>query len=398
MDTFCSLPWRHLATHPDGGVTLCCVSDHTDGISRAKNYNPKTFLNLNDHSIEEIMNSDYFKEVRLQMLNDEIPDSCKRCFDEEKAGVRSKRIEENEKFSFSKKHACGITAADGTIPVNFNFVELRLGNLCNLKCRTCNPNSSTKWTMPYQQMQSELKFVTQYEKKISTTWTEDEKFWQDLYNHSNDLELICVNGGEPTLVEKHWQYLENLIDKNLNEKIVLWYNINMTNVPDKLLSLWKKFKKVQITCSIDDLYERNDYIREGSKWDTIIENLNKLQKEKWLNVSICQTISWMNVFYINDFFRFMKNRNLHVHMNYVYDPKFLSIQSLPYALKDTILERCSELDQWQYNSLESQFRVSDNYNDFKKGIEYIKWLDIANNTKFKDVFYEWNSLLEKYYE
>ena len=94
----------------------------------------------------------------------------------------------------------------------------------------------------------------------------------------------------------------------------------------------------------------------------------------------------------------MKNRNLHVHMNYVYDPKFLSIQSLPYALKDTILERCSELDQWQYNSLESQFRVSDNYNDFKKGIEYIKWLDIANNTKFKDVFYEWNSLLEKYYE
>jgi MoaA/NifB/PqqE/SkfB family radical SAM enzyme len=396
MDTFCSLPWRHLATHPDGGVTLCCVSDHTNGMSRAKNYNPKTFLNLNENSIEEIVNSDYFKEVRLQMLNNEIPESCKRCFDEEKAGVRSKRMEENEKFSFTKNHAHEITADDGTIPVNFNFVELRLGNLCNLKCRTCNPNSSTKWMIPYQRMQSELKFVTQYDKKISTTWTEDEKFWEDLYRHSDDLELIYVNGGEPTLVEKHWKYLENLIDKKLNEKIVLWYNINMTNIPDKLLSLWKKFKKVQITCSIDDLYERNDYIREGSDWNTIIDNLEKLQNEKWLHLSVCQTISWMNVYYINDFIKFMKNRNLHVHMNYVYDPHFLSLQCLPYELKDHVLARCIDLDQWQYNSLESQFRVSDDTAIFKRGLEYTKWLDKCNNKNFKDTFPEWNSVLEQY--
>ena len=36
-DTFCPLPWMHLATHPEGKVTLCCVSDHTNNMSVAKN-------------------------------------------------------------------------------------------------------------------------------------------------------------------------------------------------------------------------------------------------------------------------------------------------------------------------------------------------------------------------
>ena len=67
--TYCPLPWQHLATHPHGGVTLCCISDHTDGLNRARNDNE--FLTLNESSINEHLNSDYYKEVRLQMLNNE---------------------------------------------------------------------------------------------------------------------------------------------------------------------------------------------------------------------------------------------------------------------------------------------------------------------------------------
>ena len=57
MSTFCSLPWIHLATHPDGGTTLCCISDHRNGASRAKNFEPLTYLNINSSSINDMMNS-----------------------------------------------------------------------------------------------------------------------------------------------------------------------------------------------------------------------------------------------------------------------------------------------------------------------------------------------------
>ena len=92
--TFCALPFVHLATHPHGGVTLCCVSDFTNAMNSSKNYDGKLvqYLNLNENSINEVLNSDYFKEVRQQMLLGKKPEACMRCYNEESAGLQSKRI------------------------------------------------------------------------------------------------------------------------------------------------------------------------------------------------------------------------------------------------------------------------------------------------------------------
>ena len=100
--TYCPLPWQHLATHPHGGVTLCCISDHTGGLNRARNKD--NFLSLNDSSIEEHLNSDYYKEVRLQMLNNEKPKACLRCFEEEEKGLKSKRNHETTVFPQKYKY------------------------------------------------------------------------------------------------------------------------------------------------------------------------------------------------------------------------------------------------------------------------------------------------------
>jgi MoaA/NifB/PqqE/SkfB family radical SAM enzyme len=393
MSTYCSLPWIHLATHPDGGATLCCVSDHRNAASRARNFEPLQYLDVNNNTIDSIMNSDYYKQTRLEMLNNQIPHACQRCYQEETNGVRSKRVEENERLGFTEDMARAITQDDGTIPVNFKFVELRLGNLCNLKCRTCNPMSSTNWIQPYQKLQEELKFVTHYDRKINSSWTESDEFWDDLFKHSEDLQLIYVNGGEPTLVEKHWKYLEELIKRGLNKQITLWYNINMTNLPDKLIELWKEFKRVQVTCSIDDLGERNDYIRAGSEWNTVISNLDKIQSYTWIEASICQTVGWMNVYYVNDFIKYMRSRNLHVHLNYVYDPEFLSIKALPGHLKQVILDRCTDLNDWELNSLRSQFAEQTDMTLYQRGAEYNNWLDNNNRTSFANVFPEWSKIL-----
>jgi len=395
MSTYCSLPFIHLATHPHGGATLCCVSDFTNSMNSARNFvdDKPVYLNLNKNSVVEIMNSDYYRQVRNQMLTGEKPQACMRCYREEENGVRSKRIEENEKLGFTEDMARAITQADGTIPVNFKFVELRLGNLCNVKCRTCNPASSTSWAPEYKKLQQELKFVTQYNVKIDASWTESEEFWEDLLEHSKEVELLYINGGEPTLVEKHWHYLQRLIDAGLNKQITLWYNINMTNLPDKLLEIWKQFKAVEVSCSIDDLGERNEYIRTGTKWDTVISNLDKLQSLPWIKTSVCQTVSWMNVYYLPEFHEFMKDRGLRVHMNFVHDPAFLSVKMLPTTLVKKIMAKCSSLEGWKIVMLANMFTNSKRGVALKQGMQFNAALDKSRRTSFGDTFNEWFAII-----
>lgn len=395
MTKFCSLPWIHLATHPHGGVTLCCVSDHTAAKNTARNFSSTdsgkpvtTYLNLNKHSVDEVMNSDYFKSVRLQMLNGEEPQACSRCYREEENGVRSKRVEENEKLGFSEDMARALTSDDGSIGVNLKFIELRLGNLCNVKCRTCNPASSSQWAVEYPKLQQELKFVTHYESSIDSSWIASDKFWDDLLSQSKDVELIYINGGEPTLVEKHWHYLERLIEAGLNTQVTLWYNINMTNLPDALLAIWAKFKKVQVSCSIDDLGDRNEYVRTGTKWNTVMANLDKLQSIPSISTSVCQTIGWMNVLTVPEFHEFMSLRGLHVHMNFVYDPVFLSAAHLPDKVKTEILDKCITLDEYKLNALKSYLGTESNPELMDQGIVYSKWLDNSRRTSYAIHFTE----------
>lgn len=393
--TYCSLPWVHLATHPHGGVTLCCVSDHTNSMNRARNFLSASaeYLDLNKDSVTKVMNSDYFREVRLQMLNNEQPEACKRCYTEEANGVRSKRLEENERLNYTLEEAIQATAVDGSIVPNFKFIELRLGNLCNIKCRTCNPASSTSWASEYKQLQHVMKFATRYDSKIDTRWTETDAFWDDLLNKSGKLELLYINGGEPTLVEKHWTYLERLIKAGLNKQITLWYNINMTHLPDKLIELWKQFKAVEVSASIDDLYDRNEYIRTGTKWADVERNLDKLQSLPWIKTSVCQTVSWLNIGTLNEFHTYMAARKLHVHMNIVHDPKFLSISVLPkHLLIDAI--RTAHLDEWKTNALMSMVNMGAHDDTLlTQGIAYNDYLDSVRNTSFAKVFPNWSKQL-----
>ena len=64
-NVFCVLPFTHLATHTDGGVTTCCES---------KCYAPD--LNLNTDSVDKIRNNSLFEEVRQYMKSGKKHSSC----------------------------------------------------------------------------------------------------------------------------------------------------------------------------------------------------------------------------------------------------------------------------------------------------------------------------------
>ena len=393
MTKICSLPFTHLATHPHGGVTLCCISDHTNAASNARTKG--RILNINSDSIDSVINSDFYKEVRLQMKNGVEPDACKRCYDEERKGIKSKRIEENARYLENSKVVIDGMLDDGTIDVDFRFIELRLGNICNLRCRTCNPASSSKWISEYSKLQKEVKFVTDYSNIERGVWFERDEFWEQLLDRSNSLERIYVNGGEPTMVEKHFVYLEKLIERGLHKQINLWYNINLSQLPPKLIALWKQFKSVNISVSIDDLGKRNSYIRNGSDWGTLYANLLELKKMDWLDLSIVQTISTYSVLYLHEFYQhFYKDLGIHIHLNMFYDPSYLSPWTLPEDIKQKVIEDCSKVMQpWDLNNVQQTLSKPSNPEEVQKFKEYTAWLDSSRKENFAETFPELYSIL-----
>ncbi len=396
MSTYCALPWNHLATHPQGDVGLCCRVDFYNGRGMAfdnRGAGVRYFKNLNSETINTIVNSDSFKDARLKMLKGEKPLPCMGCYKDEDLGLISKRMRENSVFNFKIDDLRSRTGDAGEITPNIEYAELRLGNLCNLKCRTCNPNSSSKWTAEYGLMQNQIDFVTQYDLKANFTWAEKESFWSDFLANAQHLKLLYINGGEPTLISQHWQFLQNLIELNLSQTIEVKYNINMTYLPQNAFEIWSKFKSVAIGASVDDLNERNSYIRHGAKWTEILKNLN-LIREAGFNIAVEQTVSVYNIFYLDEMEEFCKINKIGYGLNFVYDPDYLSVNCLPDQIKKLVLEKLkNKISNQYFIEISAQMSAKEDLSLWNKFKTYNRFIDRSRNENFTALFSEYANIL-----
>jgi organic radical activating enzyme len=405
MNKFCPLPWMHLASHPAGYVTLCCESDHTglrnasyDKTDLSCEDGQPSFYNLKYHKLDEVMNSESFREVRLQILDRKIPTQCSGCFEKEAKGLESKRTREMRNFPhFTEKHARSITTNNGTITFQPEFVELRLGNLCNARCVTCNPLSSSQWRQDYLSLSEKFDFLRDRYQLLDNDrfvtwptgfadsnvfemdWPKSDIFWDDLFAYSTNLRVIYINGGEPTLIKKHWEFLENLVLHNIAQNVELHYSINATNLPDFAHDIWAKFKKVRVSCSVDAVGERNTYIRFPSVWSVVADNVAKLISKRTVEVSVTQTISVFNYDTLDVFYDQLTTSGVHVHYNFVNDPAYYSPNIIPQEYRHFLHARYKEtLPGYLYNQLVTI------YNDTE--------CDIENLKKFKDITIELDKL------
>lgn len=380
MSTFCPLLFQHLATHPHGGVTHCCIADHRDAISssRDNNENGHRYYNLNQDTVHDTMNSESFRKARLEVLDNKKPQACMRCYNEEDKGMQSKRLGEIKNYpNYTQDVAQSVTDADGYIQdVQLDFVELRLGNTCNVACRTCNPASSSKWRNDYDKLQADLPFnITNYNTMQGFRWPERDGFWEDLFKHCNDVKTFYINGGEPTMIKQHFKFLERLVEMGKTD-VKLWYNINMTLMSEEIIELWRKFDKVKISCSIDDLAERNEYIRHPTKWDDVMKNFLRLKEENF-ELDVAQTVSFMNYSTLGKFYDFFHNKHgVWVHHNYVYDPDILSPAVLPKSMREDIHKQISDiLPEWKVQELKNMFSGPDNPIAWDRAKAYTRSLD-----------------------
>jgi len=278
-DTFCVLPWMHLYIGPDSNVLPCCVADQQYPMG-----------NINHQSVDSILKSQPFNQLRTNMLAGKRSKECNRCYVQEDAGITSLRQGHNNKWSQKQL----LIKSDGTIdqfkPV---YVDIRLNNLCNLKCRMCNGYFSSA----IAQEESVL-FGNQSSKELSMVPAQRTATLIEIVKYLPYLEEIYFAGGEPLLTPEHYKILESLIECG-NTDLTIRYNTNFTSLAYKdisVLDLWKKFNQVTVMASIDAIGPVAEYVRHGTKWAQIESNLELLQRQcPHVNFTVTSTVGFLNV-------------------------------------------------------------------------------------------------------
>ena len=379
--TFCILPWIHLATRPNGDMRLCCTAnasgageDHEVGLVKMEDGRPANFAR---NTPLEAFNNDYMKSVRTTMLRGEIPASCKGCFDEEAQGVVSKRIWETATWMNDEgvdiQELISQTEQDGTVPERLQYLDLRLGHTCNIKCVMCSPHDSSKWVGDWQKLipvlqDPDVKKQMRWDKKeFNNKWHERKEFWDELYAQIPNLKQVYFAGGEPLMIREHKTFLEEIVRQGYEQNILLRYNSNGILVDQELIALWSKFKKVKFAISIDSYEERDEYIRFPTKFTDVESTLRLLDDTPDnIHISIATAVQIFNIKTIPDFIKWKVTSNFKkvnvglidgnmmggglVNAHLVHIPTFLNITMLPAEDKQDVHNRFAELKQWLWDN------------------------------------------------
>ena len=344
---FCVLPWVSVEASPIGTVRPCCLAD--DEI--VDNNGNKFELLTAD--FKDIQNSNHMTALRQQFLDGKQPQTCRKCWNEERAGRTSKRMHTLDRM----KHM-NISSEWTTDAKPLMFLDLKLGNICNLKCRICGSWSSSQFAT------EEINQLPREEQKKSHAYTmlragswpkENESFWKQIDSCLNDIRYIEFTGGEPFMIEQHFDMLQGIVDRGIAQQVEIHYNTNGTQYPERAIEIWRHFKTVEIAFSIDDLGARFEYQRSNAVFAEVEQNLGRfrLLREQYANIRLqcCSTVNVFNVRYIDQLANWIAGQGFDfVYWNMMHDAWYFSIATLPESAKSEIilhLESANIPSQWR---------------------------------------------------
>jgi radical SAM protein with 4Fe4S-binding SPASM domain len=366
--TFCIYPWIHLHAYPTGEVYPCCHAEMKPGVVG----------NCRTNTLEEIWRDTPMQKLRADMLNETPNAACTRCYEQEKSGFFSGRRSAN------KHHGHHIKKLDEN-PFEMTYWDIRFSNLCNLKCRSCGHIFSSQWYQDQAKLAGgdwkERNTVLNYAGRTETD------MWEQLEPHLDYVEQIYFAGGEPLLMEEHYNILEELVRRGRFD-VRLIYNTNFTHTDLKgrsVFEYWKQFKSVAVGASLDGSGQYGEYIRKGTDWDQVYANrVEMISVCPNVDFYISPTLSIMNAWHLPDFHREWVGAGLiqpqDLNVNILQDPRHYRIDIAPAEYKARVQEKYQRHLEW--------LRARDPLQRATTGFESaIKFMNATDNTHLIDTFW-----------
>jgi len=341
-DKFCVLPWVSLEASPIGTVRPCCLTDDEIVDDKGNKFELATA------TFDQVQQSKHMQNLRKQFLAGEKPQTCRKCWNEERGGRTSKRMHTLDRL----KHM--LPDQDWTVDAKpLMFLDLKLGNICNLKCRICGSWSSSQFAVEELHQISgdeEKKKSYPYQMLRAGAWPrENEQFWSEIDQALDQIRYIEFTGGEPFMIDQHFDMLQGIVDRGIAHQVEIHYNTNGTQWPKRGPDIWKHFKTVEIAFSIDDVGERFEYQRTNADWAMVLDNITSFQylqdQMPNLRLQCCSTVNIFNVRYIDQLSHWIALQRFDfVYWNMMHDAWYFSIATLPDSTKSAVTEHLRTAD------------------------------------------------------
>jgi organic radical activating enzyme len=349
--------------------------------------------NCRTNTLKEIWNSPAQRQLRLDMSSETPNPACGRCYEQEESGFFSGRKSANKHHGH---HIDKITNTDETganSKFEMTYWDIRFSNLCNLSCRSCGHIFSSSW------YQDQAKLAggdwKDRNKVLNYAGRTETDMWQQLEPHLDYVEQIYFAGGEPLLMEEHYNILDELVKRGRSD-VRLIYNTNFTHTDLKgksVFEYWKQFQSVAVGASLDDMGARGEYIRKGTEWSVVEQNRRDMMAIcPEVDFYISPTLSILNAHHLTEFHRawvdlgLLKPQDLNV--NILQDPAYLRIDIAPPEYKQELLHMYQQHVKW--------LRPQDPLGRATQGFESaINYLQATDNSHLIPKFWEKTTQLDE---
>tara|TARA_B100001769_G_scaffold254422_1_gene230208 strand:- start:1952 stop:2836 length:885 start_codon:yes stop_codon:yes gene_type:complete len=225
-------------------------------------------------------------------------------------------------------------------------------------------------------------------------WHNSEQFWEYLETNLENIQHVYMAGGEPLMIERHYEFLQKCIDTGNSKNIQLEYNTNVTSIPNRVLDMWSEFKHVLIGASVDGMGSILEYQRYPAKWKAIEKNLRKIDElpsniYAWLSF----TVTSLNVFHVPDFMLWKtqqgfkkinssKRKPLITH-HVAHRPYHMNVQVLPDKVKQQVTDKYQQsIKLFESDLQEPATKVLDSISNYmnKSSLYEDHWKQFVENT------------------
>ena len=397
-------PFTGLATREDGAICACCRS-HPVGF-------------IDKQSLEEIWNNDTMQRIRRQVLNGERPPECEPCFSLEDQGVESLRLRHiTGKIPEARVNLYPDTPLLEVMPFEIPTMELKLNNLCNLKCRMCHPMDSTAWNdwsevKDFYKKEGNIMYAIVEEHNLESKphldkFQDNPEWWASLEKLLPYFRRVEFAGGEPLMDPQHYRILDMLAP--YGDQIEIKYATNLTTLGKSNRTIWEywpKFKSVAVNVSIDGIRDSYEYIRGNARWSELINNIRQIQTIPNISRIVgAVAVQVSNVLILDKMIEyFLDNLGIVFYTNMVNYPNVLSAQVLPKPLKALAIMRLEavklrvpefkhvkanpillDITLEQINGVINYINAVDQNDKWEDCVEFNRRLDATRDQSFIDV-------------
>jgi hypothetical protein len=319
-------------------------------------------------SIADWFNSEPVRDFRKRILKNQKLSECSQCYAQESVGGNSRRISSNQKSviftqafheSFAQSPGRNHFDSSGLTSTHPIDIHVDLGNYCNLACKMCNAQASSK--IAAQEVKWGIESSRQF---VGSNWTNDQAVWDSFKQQLlaiPRLNNIHFMGGETLLTDRFEDLVDTLIAHKRFE-VCFSFVTNGTVFKPQLLTKLLGFKRVGIEVSIETADQHNSYVRQGTNTELVLDNIARYQTQcnnSNITLTLRPAISALTIGYYGTLLQYALKQRFLIKSLLVTSPSFMNVGILPAAVKAQYLAQYTDILHQLDDTKKLDYNVSD---------------------------------------